>query len=493
MEFRDYWLTIRRRWMTVVATLLVGIGVAGLVSWQTTPEYESSAQLFVRTASSNSNEGLTGGQFATQRVASYVNLVSTREMAESVAAKLDGRVGAGDAQASVSAAAIPDTVGMVIAARHPDPALAAAIANAYAEALQERVAKIESPELADSDEVTEEEQRLAPIYVEIVDEALVPVDPVSPNVPLNLLLGLVVGLLLGLALAVLRDLLDTTVGSDDDVADVTTRPVLGHINADPSTAGRRPVAALSDPTPWGEAFRVLRTNMQYVELGRERRVFVISSSVAGEGKSTVAANLGAALALAGDSTCIVECDLRRPTMAARLGLDGEVGTTSVLIGRLTLDEALQRYGDTGLRVLTSGPRPPNPSELLQSQSMEKLVEELRERFAVVLLDAPPLLPVTDAALLAARADGLVAVVRHGRTTRDQLRHALDRVETVGASCVGVVMNMVPARGRGGGYSYSYYGSPYVESSRRSPLRRFRPSRRRRRGSRSSGARARHAG
>ena len=478
MELRDYWLTIRRRWMIVVATLLVGIGVAGLVTWQTTPQYESSAQLFVRTTSSSANEGLTGGQLATQRVASYVTLVRTRDLAVRVSDELDGRVSVDEARGSVSAAVLPDTVGMVVTARNADPATAQVIAQAYADELSELVSEIESPG----------ENRPAPISLRVVDEAQVPSDPVTPNVPLNLLLGLVVGLLLGLALAVLRDLLDTSVSSDDDVATVTPRPVLGHINADPTTADRRPVAALSDPTQWGEAFRVLRTNMQYVELGRERRVFVISSSVAGEGKSTVAANLGAALALAGDSTCIVECDLRRPTMAARLGLDGEVGTTSVLIGRVALDEALQPYGDTGLQVLTSGPRPPNPSELLQSQPMEKLVEELRERFAVVLLDAPPLLPVTDAALLAARADGLVAVVRHGRTTRDQLRHALERVETVGASCVGVVMNMVPVRGRGGGYSYSYYGSPYVESTARSS---FRPFGRRQRGKRSSGTRARH--
>ena len=204
--------------------------------------------------------------------------------------------------------------------------------------------------------------------------------------------------------------------------------------------------------------------MQYVEVDSDHRVFVISSSLPSEGKSTTATNLAITLAMAGETVCIVECDLRRPTMANRLSLDDSVGTTSVLIGKIALDDALQPYGETGLQVLTSGPRPPNPSELLQSHQMEVLIKELRERFSVVLLDAPPLLPVTDAALLAARADGMLAVVRHGRTTRDQLAHALERVDSVGAKCVGVVMNMVPTKGRGRrGYGYSYgYDYTYTE-------------------------------
>ena len=155
---------------------------------------------------------------------------------------------------------------------------------------------------------------------------------------------------------------------------------------------------------------------------------------------------------------LVECDLRRPLIAQRLNLDDGVGTTSVLIGKVQLKDALQPYAETSLQVLTSGPIPPNPSELLQSHAMEKLLGELRDQFDIVILDAPPLLPVTDAALLAAQADGALVVVRHGKTTRDQLKHAIERIEAVDAKPIGVVINLAPSRRTGRSYGYGYgYG------------------------------------
>jgi capsular exopolysaccharide synthesis family protein len=199
--------------------------------------------------------------------------------------------------------------------------------------------------------------------------------------------------------------------------------------------------------------------MQYVEVDHDRRVFVVSSSLPAEGKSTTAVNLAITLALAKQRVVLIDCDLRRPLVAERLDLDDAVGTTSVLIGQVSLDDALQEHRGSGLTVLTAGPVPPNPSELLQSIAMEKLLHELREQYDVVLLDAPPLLPVTDAALLAAQADGAIVVVRHGRTSREQLRHALDRVEAVDAKIAGVVMNQTPAKKASAGYGYGYGYAP----------------------------------
>ena len=253
-----------------------------------------------------------------------------------------------------------------------------------------------------------------------------------------------------------RELLDNTLTTSEDVADITTAPIIGRITSDVG-AVRQPVgSALAAATSWAEAFRVLRTNMQYIEVDHEQRVFVVTSSLPQEGKSTTAVNLGVTLALTHQRVALVECDLRRPMIAKRLGLDGAVGTTSVLIGKVGLREAMQSYGDTGLQVLACGPIPPNPSELLQSKAMETLLAQLRAEYDVVLLDAPPLLPVTDAALLTAQADGALVVVRHGKTTHDQLAHAIERLEAVDARALGVVLNMVPAKRRGGEtYSYTY--------------------------------------
>ena len=196
--------------------------------------------------------------------------------------------------------------------------------------------------------------------------------------------------------------------------------------------------------------------MQYIEVDNDQKVFVVTSALPEEGKSTTAVNLGVTLALTNQRVALVECDLRRPLIAKRLGLDGAVGTTSVLIGKVSLREAMQSYGDTGLQVLACGPIPPNPSELLQSKAMETMLAQLRAEFDVVLLDAPPLLPVTDAALLAAQTDGALVVVRYAKTTRDQLTHAVERLAAVDAKPLGVVLNMVPAKRRGGdAYTYTY--------------------------------------
>jgi capsular exopolysaccharide synthesis family protein len=453
VELKDYWLTIRRRWKLIVACVLLATAGAGFLTWQTTPLYASSAQLFVQTTPSDTNEAYTGGLFAAQRVTSYVDLVGTRKLSEQVSNDLGGELDPGDLREAVSAEAVPETVNLVITAQDPDPVVARDIAQAYAEALSALVADIETPA----------GKTQAPIRASIVDNAEITDSPVSPNKLRNYGLGVLLGLLIGIGAAVLRELLDTSVGTPEDVAEVTPAPILGHINSDPAAVKKDSALALAEATPWAESFRVLRTNMQYVDVDHDHRVFVISSSLPGEGKSTTAANLAVTLAMAGERVALVECDLRRPTMGQRLGLDDAVGTTSVLIGKVSLADALQTYEGTGLAVLTSGPRPPNPSELLQSHAMEMLIKELRDQFDVVLLDAPPLLPVTDAALLAAQADGLLAVVRHGKTTRDQLRHALERVESVGAKCVGVVINLAPSRkssrGYGYGYTYSYDYAP----------------------------------
>jgi capsular exopolysaccharide synthesis family protein len=161
---------------------------------------------------------------------------------------------------------------------------------------------------------------------------------------------------------------------------------------------------------------------------------------------------------------LIEGDLRRPRAASALDLDGAIGVTSVLVGKVTADEATQRHEPSGLEFLASGPVPPNPAELLQSKAMQELLVQLRSKYEVVIIDAPPLLPVTDAALLAREADGAIMVVRHGRTTREQVRISVERLAHVDATLVGVVMNMTPAKGSGYGYGYGYGYSPDTDSS-----------------------------
>jgi capsular exopolysaccharide synthesis family protein len=455
VELRDYWLTVRRRWRVVVAVLALTIAAAAFLTWQATPMYSSSARIFVATSDSDASQAYQGGLFATQRVESYADIVpKSRKLAAQVADDLGGGDDPDVIRSEVHATVVPDTVNLEITAIDADPVQARDIAQAYAEAVSDLVANLETP-AGKTD---------ALIKAEIVDDAHVSTSPVSPQPVRNLGLGLILGLLLGIGLAVVRELLDTSVSSSEDIAQVTPAPVLGRITTDPTAVREAVGHALAGTSSWSEAFRVLRTNMQYVEVDNDQKVFVVTSSVPEEGKSTTAVNLAVALALTSQRVALVECDLRRPLIAKRLGLDGEVGTTSVLIGKVSLREAMQSYGETGLQVLACGPIPPNPSELLQSKAMETMLAQLRAEFDVVLLDAPPLLPVTDAALLTAQADGALLVVRHGRTSKDQLAHAIERLDAVDAKALGVVLNMVPAQRRGGNayaytYQYSYAARP----------------------------------
>jgi capsular exopolysaccharide synthesis family protein len=464
VELKDYWKTIRHRWTVVLVCLLFTMAAAALLTWQTTPLYASSTRLFVSTSPADTSDAYQGNLFATQRITSYAALVKDRPLAERVADDLGGSADPDLLSGEVSATVDPDTVILQITATNPDPVAARDIAQAYAEQLKLLVANLETPD----------GKQTPLVKVSIVDNAQVSGSPVSPRPVRNLGLAFILGLLLGVGVAVFRELLDTSVSSAEDVAQVTAAPILGHINSDASAVKRPPGEALVDASPWSEAFRVLRTNMQYVEVDHDQKVFVVTSSLPSEGKSTTAVNLAITLALAKQRVVLVECDLRRPLIASRLRLDDAVGTTSVLIGKVQLPDALQKYADTGLTVLSSGPIPPNPSELLQSNAMEKLLGDLRTDFDVVILDAPPLLPVTDAALLTAQADGALIVVRHGKTTRDQLSHAIERLEAVDAKPVGVVINLAPAKRKGRSYGYGYgygytYGYTYKSQPGNKPL------------------------
>jgi non-specific protein-tyrosine kinase len=181
-----------------------------------------------------------------------------------------------------------------------------------------------------------------------------------------------------------------------------------------------------------------------------------------EGKSTTACNLAIAMAQTGVRVCLVEGDLRRPRIADYLGVESAVGMTDVLIGRVPLEDALQSWGGGMLEVLPSGPLPPNPSELLSSRGMDELMRSLEERFDLVLVDAPPLLPVTDGAILSTLTDGAVLCVRARSTRKDQLEQAVGALRAVDAKILGVVLTMVPAKGpdayQGYGYGYGSYKS-----------------------------------
>ena len=290
--------------------------------------------------------------------------------------------------------------------------------------------------------------------------ATVPQVQSSPNVRRNIALGIAFGLLLGIAFALLRNFLDTRVRGEQDVRALTDSPVLGSIALDDQLARHSVFVADQPQSRSAEAIRRLRTNLQFVGNGNDSKAVVVTSAVAGEGKSTTTINLAASLADAGARVVVVDANLRRPSLASFTGDDAGTGLSNVLIGQAQLDEVVRPWRDTTLAVLPSGPVPPNPSELLGSAAMWEVLTKLTAAYDVVLLDTPPLLPVTDATILTTMVGGAIVVVGADKLRREQLQEAMSNVETAGGNVYGIVLNKVgkrDAQDSGDGYD-SYDGA-----------------------------------
>ncbi len=449
MDLIQYLRVLRKRWQVVVLVAALGLVGAGVGSALVAPKYSAQTQLFVsaRSSADDASALLQGSNFTQQRVKSYADVMTSARILGPVVERLSLGETPRELAERVQASAPLDTVLINVKVEDTDPVRAADIANAVATQFILTVQDLERPAYSEP----------SPVKVSVVRDADVPTAPVSPRTKLNLALGLAVGLAVGAGLALLREILDTTIKSTDEVAALGV-PALGTtIN---SVAGDRR-SAIVDPgsyAPPAEALRQIRTNLQFVDVDNPPQVVVLSSSLPGEGKTTTAVNLALSMASAGVRTVLIEADLRLPKAAEVLGVERSAGLTTVLAGRADLDEVLQPYGDNDLLVLASGPIPPNPSELLGSRQMAELLATLRERADLVIIDSPPLLPVTDAAVLAGHADGVILVARHGRTTRDQYTKAVERLQAVDARVLGGVLSMVPDKGAGSGYGYGYgYG------------------------------------
>jgi tyrosine-protein kinase len=289
----------------------------------------------------------------------------------------------------------------------------------------------------------------------VISRASVPDTPISPNIPRNLAIGLVFGLFLGVAVAFLRDYFDDSVKSKDVVERVTGVPALGLIPRFDTKASE--LVASSAPTaPAAEAFRSLRTSVKFMGVDRDIRVLQVTSPSQGEGKTLIAANLAAVFAQAGDRVVLVGADLRRPRMEDMVGVPLTPGLTGVLIGEVALPQAIRGVeGQPNLSVLPAGHPPPNPSELLSGERAHRLVEVLSQTYDLVILDSPPVLPVSDSLVLAGMADSTLLVASSNRTSRRALDRCVELLDQVGAPLVGAVLTSLAPGATYGGDGYRY--------------------------------------
>ena len=453
MELREYLRMARRSWMFIVAAALAGLLVGGAASVLTAPTYTAEAELFVSIQNSGSVQELQqGNTFSQARVQSYVKTVSTPVVLQPAIEALGINESSAELAKRVKATADLNTVLISITASDKSPVQAAAIAQAVANSLVTAVDNLEKPKTGGN----------SPVGLSIITPAQAPASPSAPNTRTNLILGLLGGLGLGLAISVVRSLLDNRVRGEEDLRQVTDVPLLGGIAFEQEATKRPLITQASFQSPRAESFRQLRTNLRFANVTGDAKTVLVTSSLPGEGKSTTATNMAISLAEAGQSVCLIDADLRRPMVSEYLGLDREAGLTTVLVGKADVNELLQPWGEDNLYVLTSGQIPPNPSELLGSAVMGDLIARLEEAFDVVVIDAPPLLPVTDAAVLAQHVGGVVLVVSVQTARQHELEKSLRSLEMVNANLLGIVLNRLPAKGPDA-YSYGYYTHEPVSS------------------------------
>ncbi len=491
-NLRAYGQIVRRRKWWVISITLAGLAISLGLSLTEPDQYSATAQVIVQASSGSTAVGAVQQPVTAIQVQTLILLVTAAPVQQAVERKL-GSIPA------VTATEVAQTDAISITAISRSPAMAALIANTYARAFvsdqvsvaigtmtaaelqlkahiralhkqiaAERTTRGDAAQL--SALVTQEavlSQQLAQLEVNAAGNtspvifdapAQPPAAPSSPKPLQDAALGFVAGLMLGLGGAFLRDNLDDALLSQEATEETAGAPVLATVPLVPSWKRRdRPlVISIANPTsPAAEAYRSLRTSLQFAGQERELRTILVTSPASEEGKTTTLANLGAVFAQAGKQVVLVSCDLRRPRLGKFLGVDESAGLTTVLLGEHRLSQVVQPVqGDRRLCVLPSGPLPPNPAELLSGQGAREVFAALGENFDVVLVDSPPLLPVTDAVLLSRQVDATLLVVAAGQTRRGELQRAAEKLEQVSAPVIGVVLNEVTKLGSTG-YYYQY--------------------------------------
>lgn len=444
LDLRAYVRLLRKRKWFVVGALGICLALAGLITARTTPTYQAQATLFVGQPQISFEQlptGLAVTNLSNSLLKSYVQIITSRSIAQAAIADSGLPVTVGQVKGGLTSEAVVDTLVMKLTYTGNDPALAQQIVNAVADTF------VSQNNAGSSGSKTA-------VPVRIIDRATQPGAPISPNPARNMTLGALLGLVAGVGLAFIVEQLDVTVKHREDLEELGLH-VLGSI---PTLDTRGDDVYLDRDTQGlgGEAFRKVRTSIGFLGVEAPIRTLLVTSPFAQDGKTMVSLNLAAAFALGGLRTLLVEADLRRPSLHKRFPVSGTNGLTTAIVGQVTVDEAIFATDTKNLSVMLAGAIPPNPVELLGSEQMASLLEQLARSFDVVIVDSPPALPVADAATIMARTDGVVVVARTGKTDRRKLDEAAQLVPRAGGRLLGIVLNyQKPSEAP---YEYSYYYS-----------------------------------
>lgn len=474
MELQDYLRILRPQWWMILLSVALGVMLAYGWTLLQPKVYEADVTGIVQlTTGGGAGDEIVAQNLALAKVTSYIQYGTSRSVAERTIEEL-GLDTTPEALVGKISVTNPDKTPIIkVTASSSTPTGARDLASTWLASMVKQIKSVESTTQQVTKEVNGESvtttETVDPLLNLVpIDSAVLPSAPSSPNVRLALALGGLIGLVVGIGYAVLRHTLDRRVRSAGKVESETGVPVVGTIPVNrgftdenrliPTGAGG--IDERDKRTTEGhsaaEALRELRTNLQFMDVDNPPRVIVLTSPVPGDGKSTIAANLAITVALSGQRVVLIDGDLRKPMVSTVFHLPDGGGLTDVLSGRANITDVLHTWsGAKTLQILTAGKIPPNPSEVLGSDRMNQLVQWFAEQ-ALVIIDAPPLLAVTDAAILANRADGAFVVTGVGKTTYDMLNRALTMLTRSNSRVMGVILNRVPRRGIDAEY-YGYRG------------------------------------
>lgn len=474
MTLEDFLKLTRRHLGTILVCMLVGgVGAFGLLK-VTPTQYTASSTAYVRVTvptddgtEASANAYYNASQLATQKVKAFVPVFTSQTVAQAVIDDLKLNTTPSELAGNLTASNATNSLTINVTATADTADQAREIADAVVDKAAVQVKQLEGED--------------SPVSIVLMAPAALSTIVVTPSPVKYLAAGILAGLLLGYVIAFARTTLDTRIRTAEDIQDRVEVPILGVIPQS-NTVARSELDDAKDFRA-AESLRKLRTNLRYADVDRELRAIVISSPMQGDGKSSVSSNLAKVMAMAGQDVLLIDADLRSPTVRDTFGVASRIGLTQVLVGAAALEQAISTTAVEGLSVLPAGDIPPNPSELLGSQRMSELLAYL-SRDCIVIVDAPPVLPVTDAAVLAKSVDGVVMVVSAGKTNAEQLEHSLEGIAQTGGKVLGVVLNRAASSklaklkygdaqyGYGYGYGDAAYGDTQTKGHR--PVRQTRP-------------------
>lgn len=464
MEIRRYLRALRRGWMVLVLLPVLAGLVAGVVSWRLPPVYEADSSLLVRPAQPLQVQTGTVTETADEITQTYARLMTEPPILEKVIHDL--RLNTTTTKLAEDITVTPESNATIldITVSNTNRVLAADIANRL---MADFITSMKQVQASENTPGTDQDNFV------IVSPAVPPPNPSSPNIARNVVIAALVGLVVAVGAVLLRDYLDQSVKSDEELAERTGLMTIGHVGFAAARKERRgELVAIQDQTPASEAYRSLRTSLLFANIDHPVRTMVVTSSSRDEGKSRTAANLAIVFAQSGRRTLLVDADFRRPCQHRNFGFVRNIGLSNLVLQELEDEQAMLRVdGVPELRVLPSGPAPPNPSELLGSARLQTVISRLGDSFDVVVIDTPPVNAVTDPAVLATFADGVILVIESGRTSYAAVAHAKKMLDQVGANVLGAVVNKVRAGTSSDAYAYESYGYRSADQGTDGTLRR----------------------